>query len=125
MAKARNLATAIAAKIRANPGLAARIQARGDHAFLKDSEVKLRQQMELRNPPARQPGMVEFGSMLLRIARDFPELHSAMALPAATLSEADLDLHQLALDASGIVSGEGDIIGTGKYEQLDQGWAIS
>ena len=125
MAKAQSLATAIAAKIRANPGLPARIQARGDHAFLKDSEVKFRQQMEFRNSPARQPGVVEFGSMLLRTARDFPELHRAMALPSATLSEAELDLHQLALDASGIVSGEGDIIGTGKYEQLDPGWALA
>ncbi len=93
--------------------------------FLQESETKLIDLMEGKQPPDSQPGEIEFGLVLYWLDTDYPNLAKWLELPPTQITESMLDQWQTVLEGPGVVYADGTLVGYDTYEQLDPGWMVA
>lgn len=92
--------------------------------FLIESETKLIDLMEGKQPPDSQKGSVEFGMMLYWIHNDLPKPLQWIAkyFPLPQITAPMLQKWKVILDGAGIVASDGTLVSYATYAQLDPGW---
>ena len=129
--EALRLAERIQRGLRDRPLARRNVQRSGVGQHLKLAETRVLQVLRTRgHPPAGSKNIAtEFGLVLSRLWADFPDLafslYRADLLPKTKIPGEALPGIFSEFRNLEIVSEDGEIWGTGKYEQLDPGWALS
>ena len=99
---------------------------------LQESENLLIQLMNEERPGIHTPGNIEMGLVLYWLNNDIPEKYSwltialkLLGMPSSDISATELTDWGQKVGAAGVVSGDGTLVSTAKYCQLDPGWIES
>lgn len=97
--------------------------------YLVDSEHLLIEVMHHNSPEESAPGKIEYGLGLYWLNNDLPKKHHwfleilrAMGMPDSAITREELDAWLATIGNEGVIYGDGTLISTAQYAQLDPGW---
>jgi hypothetical protein len=101
--------------------------------YLQESETKLLLLMDHLKPSDSLAGNIEYGPLLYLLNNDFPTSLSflktllvKLGMPASAISTATWNSWQAVVNGGpGVVGGDGTLISTVRFAQLDTGWTLA